>query len=330
MVTSYSPPVAGAASPLQRVVFVANYGGMGASGIAATGSVTSYLVGESGNVHPLGTISAGLNAPQGLVFDRSGDLWVSGSNTNTIVEFTKATLAQHSPKPSVIISAGRSGNLNGPGGLAFDPSGNLWVANTGVTTVVEYTKTELMKSGAPAPVLTISNNSFNTPFGVALDTAGNLWVSDNAQPGSPGVFEYARSQLDKAPASPQLTLSLPAANGGDDTRSGLAFDPSGNLWVVSAGGASLVEFAKSELSRAGSVPRTSISSGSSNSLGAPDDITFDSAGDMWVANTGSSTLVEFARAELAKSGSPKPVTTIDGTSTGLNSPMSVAIAPVSG
>ncbi len=51
---------------------------------------------------------------------------------------------------------------------------------------------------------------------------------------------------------------------------------------------------------------------------------------MWVANTGSSTLVEFARAELAKSGSPQPVTTIDGTSTGLYSPMSVAIEPLGG
>ncbi len=114
MVMPYSPPVAGAASPPERVVFVANYGGMGSSGVAATGSVTSYRVGGGGDVRPLATISAGVNAPQGLAFDGSGNLWVSDSNTNTVVEFTKAALAQHLPNPSVTISAGRSEDLNGP------------------------------------------------------------------------------------------------------------------------------------------------------------------------------------------------------------------------
>jgi len=320
-------PVAGAVPASPGIVFVANYGGTGSTGIAATGSVTSYRVGKSGDLHPLATISAGVSGPQGVAFDRSGNLWVSNSNTNTLVEFTKAALSQSSPKPVVTISAGPSGNLNGPGGLAFDSAGNLWVANTGVTTVVEYPKAELTKSGAPAPVLTISNNSFNVPFGVAFDKAGDLWVSDNAQPGSPGVFEYAKSRLGKVVPNPRLTFSLPTTNGGDDTRTGLAFDPAGNLWVVNSANGSLAEFAKTELARAGAVPRVSISSDSSGSLGAPNDISFDSRGDLWVANTGSSTVVEFVPAELAKSGSPKPLTTIGGTGTGLNYPMSVVVEP---
>ncbi len=47
-----------------------------------------------------------------------------------------------------------------------------------------------------------------------------------------------------------------------------------------------------------------------------------------MANTGANTVVEFSKSELAKSGSPTPVRTISGQATGLNYPMSVAVAPV--
>ncbi|HTW07151.1 MAG TPA: hypothetical protein VME46_06565 [Acidimicrobiales bacterium] len=71
-----------------------------------------------------------------------------------------------------------------------------------------------------------------------------------------------------------------------------------------------------------------ITSNSSNSLGAPDGISIGSSGDLWVANTGSSTVAEFAKSELSKSGSPKPISAIAGGSTGLNFPMAVLVAPI--
>jgi sugar lactone lactonase YvrE len=323
--TTISSSAASAAAGAPGTVFVANYGGMGGSGMAATGSVTSYRPDATGNTHALGTISAKVNAPQGLTFDSSGDLWVANSNTNTVCEYTKSELALASPAPSVTISSDPSGDLNTPGGLAFDSSGDLWVANTGVTTVVEYTRSQLAKTGSPTPRATISNASFNTPFGVAFDSSGDLWVSDNAQPGSPAVFKYTKSELAKASPAPSVTIALQASPDGDDTRSGLAFDPRGDLWVVNSGGYSLVEFTKSDLAKAKPTPSVTISS---NALeNAPDDIIFDSSGDLWVANTGNNTIDEYTRSELAKSGSPAPSRTITGQRTGLNAPMSVAIEP---
>ncbi|HUB68920.1 MAG TPA: NHL repeat-containing protein [Acidimicrobiales bacterium] len=322
-----APAAAGAAPVPGGLVFVVNYGGMGSSGIAANGSVMSYRLDGSGNLHPWQTISKGLSAPQGLTFDHAGDLWVSSSNTNTLVEYKRAELAGHSPLPSVTISPDSNGSLNGPGGLAFDSAGDLWVANTGVTTVVEYSAAQLAKSGSPTPEVTISNSNFTTPYGVALDSSGNLWVSDNDQPTSPGVWEYPKSQLAKASPAPAVTLNLPVSPLGDDTRSGLAFDSAGNLWVVNSGGGALVEFAKSQLAKRTSTPHVTITAGTSNSLNAPDGMSIDSSGDVWVANTGSSTIVEFAKSELSKSGSPKPIRTIAGTSTGLNFPMDVEVAP---
>jgi sugar lactone lactonase YvrE len=306
-------------------VFIANYGG-GGMGTQGLGGVSAFRSSAAGDAHPLGSISAKLSAPQGLTFDSAGNLWVTSSNTNTVVEYARSQLAKASPAPSVILSSDRSGSLNGPGSLVFGPSGDLWVANTSVSTVVEYTKSQLAESGSPSPPVTISNNSFNAPYGVAIDSSGDLWVSDNAQQGSPAVFEYAKSQLTKAASTPERTLSLPLNPIGDDTRSGLAFDTTGNLWVVNSSANSLVEFARNELTKGSSAPSVTISS-ESNSLNSPDDLAFGSSGDMWVANTGGNTVVEYSRSQLAKSGSPKPVRIISGAATGLNFPMGVAVEP---
>jgi sugar lactone lactonase YvrE len=316
-----------AATP-PATVFVANFGGEGATGVLATGSVTSYHSGAKGNGPAWQTIATKINAPQGVAFDGSGDLWVANSNTNTLFEYTKSELAKHSPVPAVTISSTASGSLTGPGGLTFDRGGNLWVANTSISTVVEYAKDQLSVSGSPTPKVTISNNSFNAPYGVAVDSSGDLWVSDNAQQGSPALYEYTKADLAKVAPSPRLTISLPLNSIGDDTRSGLSFDHAGNLWLVNSAGNSLVEFGKTELVEAAPRPMVTISASSPNGLNAPDGLAFDAAGDAWVANTGANAIVEFSKSQLAKSGSPPPVRTISGNATGLNYPMSVAVAPV--
>jgi sugar lactone lactonase YvrE len=124
---------------------VANFGGEGASGIQATGSLTSYRADAKGNAAALQTMAAKINAPQGVAFDNTGDLWIANSNTNTLLEYTKNELSKASPTPVVTILCNSSGSSNGPGGLIFDRSGNLWVANTSTSTVVEFAKSQLSR-----------------------------------------------------------------------------------------------------------------------------------------------------------------------------------------
>lgn len=54
-------------------------------------------------------------------------------------------------RPEAVITKG----VDGPYGLAFDASGDLWVSNNNTDTVVEYTKSELAKV-SPAPSVIIS------------------------------------------------------------------------------------------------------------------------------------------------------------------------------
>ena len=77
-----------------------------------------------------------LNNPTGVAFDADGNLWVSNTDSHTVVKFTPTQLAvSGKPTPDVTISAtarailGPSVSLYSPEGLAFDSSGDLWVAN---------------------------------------------------------------------------------------------------------------------------------------------------------------------------------------------------------
>jgi hypothetical protein len=62
-------------------------------------------------------------------------------------------------------------------------------------------------------------------------------------------------------------------------------------------------------------------------ISTPSDLAFDSSGDLWVLSSGDNALVEYTKAELAKSGSPTPASIIKGAATGLNTPQYFAMEP---
>jgi len=83
-----------------------------------------------------------------------------------------------------VITAG----VNGPGDLAFDPSGNLWVSNGSSGTVVEYSRAELAKA-SPVPTVTISPGT--GAGGIAFWPSGDLWVGSS----NGVVVEFTKAQL---------------------------------------------------------------------------------------------------------------------------------------
>jgi sugar lactone lactonase YvrE len=252
-----------------------------------------------------------LVCPAFMAFDSAGDLWVANYMGNTLVEYTPAQLAQSGdPAPAVTISApddcftaegtsitttaASAAGLCGPAGLAFDAHGDLWVTNLFLPSVVEYTPAQLAQSGSPTPATVIGTTNPTTSTG-------------------------PHSLLDPL----------------DDT-----FDAAGNLWVSNAvysgptARGTLVEYTPAQLAHSGApTPAVTISStgGTSTgtgpaSLSAPSGLELDTTGNLWVANTGNDSLVEYTPAQLAHSGAPAPADTIAGTATGLDGPNGLAIA----
>ena len=146
--------------------------------------------------------------------------------------------------------------FTGPSSLAFDRTGNLFVADVSGT-IYKFT---------PAGVRTSFALGLNNPLGLACDSAGNLFVADD---GDGTIYKF----------TPQGARSTFAS--GLSTCSGLAFDRVGNLFVsadfdaVTQGVAKVYKFTPEGV-------RSIFASG----FTGPWSLAFDNAGNLWVADTG--------------------------------------------
>jgi sugar lactone lactonase YvrE len=226
-------------------------------------------------------------------------------------------------EPSFISSscAETATNMCSPYGVAFDSSGNLFVADQGDNRVLEYASSSLTSNGPAASMVFgsttfssatcsgyISATSSGTCLGdireIALDSSGDLLVSDY---GSEGVDRLL------SPLSTGMTGSLAVGGQGCQRLSnaicnpdGVALDSKGNLWVADERLQRVLEFQPPFT--AGEVASLVIgapnltSSGdcvaaetSSAYLCQPDAIAFDSSGDLWVADAGYSSSVYISK-----------------------------------
>ena len=277
-------PVA-AAQPL--MLYVANW---------SDSTVVGYpLGGPYGS--PRVTLSTGVIEPQGLLFDRAGDLWVA--NSGSLDEYAKDQLTKRSPTPETVIQGSTSFAT-----MAWDSSGDLWVDGYGDNTVDEYANSQLTRSGTPTPKVTLSGNDLSRPVGLTFDRDGDLWIGneDNGQ-----VLEYAKRQLTRS-GSPTPRVDYIAD--GYAVEEDVVFDSSGNLWTSPGQPAVLVEYTKSQLTKPRASPAVSIKSLTLPAQDWPGGMTFDPSGNLWTTTWTGETVVEFTKAQLRNTGSPRPVVTI--------------------
>jgi secreted PhoX family phosphatase len=307
----------------------------GSPGLVFTSSggannVTAYPVNAKGDAKPSVNIGDGIHSAAGLAFDSAGDLWAANSGSNSVVEFPKGELGKASPTPTVKLSSDHSGSIKTPAGLAFDSSGDLWVANA--TGDVEFSKSQLARSGSPTPAVTITTDlplKVYQGAGLAFDSSGDLWVATFM---AGKVLEYAKGQLARSgKPAPKVTISASQSQLSSGYATGdVAFDAAGDLWVPDPAGADIVEYTRSEIATSGiHTPKVTITRELAGlpSLMGPAGITFDSSGDLWVANSGGNTLSEFGKSQLSKSGEPTPLRIIGGFNTNLNGPLGIALEP---
>lgn len=100
----------------------------------------------------------GFVRPAHAVFDIKGDLWVSDFLSNAVFEYTLAQLAVGGPIviPNLIPNVELTSNpaFTGPIGIAFDAAGDLWIANTGTTTIFEFNAASLPTAAGSTVTLT--------------------------------------------------------------------------------------------------------------------------------------------------------------------------------
>lgn len=195
------------------------------------------------NNHPAPAItirSAKFKFIQQAVFDTNNDMWVTDNGNNALFEFTPSQLATGGANVTPHTTVLSSPAFNGPLGLAFGPTGHLWIANNGTTTIFGFDP-PLPTSGIHTltPKVILSDNgagSIQGSWALVFDTAGNLWSSNANAPQT--VVEFASASLGATgKPNPAVTISPAIAFGFASliAPNGLAFDNAGDLSVVSSG-----------------------------------------------------------------------------------------------
>jgi trimeric autotransporter adhesin len=160
----------------------------------ATGLISTIAgTGTAGyNGDGIAATSAELNYPDAVVLDAAGDVFISDSHNNRVREVNKST-----GLISTVAGTGTAGyngdgiaatsaELNGPGGLAIDASGNLFIADTSNVRVREVSAaTGLINTvvgtgttGYNGDNIAAGSAELSTPEGLAIDSVGNLYIAD--------------------------------------------------------------------------------------------------------------------------------------------------------
>jgi len=178
----------------------------------------------------------GMSEPVGLAVDAAGNLYVADAGNNRVLRFPKP-FSQTSILPNMVIGqkdfTTATANLNGIGAntlafnpgsgaltayLAFDSSGNLWVADAGNNRVLRF-NASVLTAGASNPAAdtvigqtgfasngttgyTLQNvNVIEEPTGLAFDSTGNLFVSESLSNQNGRVLVYPAPQFTGEPAT---------------------------------------------------------------------------------------------------------------------------------
>ena len=299
---------AGLASDLSGNIYVADTENSTVRKITSDGNVGT-LAGLAGSFGTNDGFGAGARfyGPQAVAANSAGQLFVADSGNSTIRKITSSgsvsTFAGVAGVSNSFDGTGANAQFYHPEGVATDPGGNVYVTDTWNHTVRKITP-----AGAVTTLAGLAGNfgaadganskaRFNRPTGIAVDSATNIFIADS--------LNHTIRKM-----TPDGTVSTIAGLAGvwgssDGTNNaarfylpdGISFGANGDLFVTDAGNQTL-----RKISSVGTnwivttVAGLDGLAGSANGTGStaqfyfPAAIGFDSAGYLYVADTGNNSI----------------------------------------
>lgn len=261
--------------------------------IGTDGTVTTVAGnGTPGYLDASSAANAEFYAPQGLVVDPQGNIFVADFGNNAIREISASGVVSTfagNTKPGFENGAGQSSEFNSPYGIALDKSGNFYVSDFNNNAIRKITSQGVVSRVAgnhysPGYVNTTVNiadsvfGAFHNPAGIAVDATGNIFVSDlgnsairQITPG--GVI----TTIGGGPGQVSL-IGYPA---------GLSIDAQGNLFIADEGGRVIELTAARTLYVLGGTSGVSgfaDGSGPAAQFNTPIGTAIDNAGNIYVAD----------------------------------------------
>ncbi len=321
---------------------------LGFAGLALVAVVAACNSSNTSNLN--GGLGIGPNFP-------TSTLYAANSNTNGISIYSAPLASGEVPSYQI---GGSSTLLDGPQYMTFDTTDtgalnkSLWVTNydsgSGTSQVLVF---KYLATGAVIPLQNFTYAGMGRPRGIAIDSANAIAVAavfpPAVSPELPSQIQFFTSGASGA-VVPFAVITGPAT--GLNVPSGLAYDASGNLIVANRQGASVETFAiptpaptpsaspspsASPTASAGptatptAIPTPQLDydvapianiSGASTGLTNPAGVAVDAAGNIYVADAGNASVLEFAK---GATGNVAPLRVISGAATMLQQPLDVRV-----
>ncbi len=331
-------------------LFIAESLGQRVRKVDTAGIITTFA---GGGIPDLGddrsATSAQFDPSSGVAFDFWGNLYIADLGNNRIRKVDKLTrIITTVAGTGLTGSAGDGGpatvaQLNGPFAIAFDSSGNLYIADstgrrvrkvdrlTGIITTFAGTGVSgSAGDGGPAVAAQVNN-----PQGVAVDFSGNLYIS-----------EFAGHRVRKVNLSTGIITTVagtgvtgfsgdngPATAAKLNIPQGIAIDFSGNLYIADVGNNRIrkVDATGIITTIAGTGTRGYLGDGgpaTAATLDIPQGVSVDSSGNLYIADGNRIRKVDTTGIIMTIAGTGVGVFAGDGgpaTAAQLNGPRGVAI-----
>jgi len=232
--------------------------------------------------------NATFGGPAGLIFDPSGNLFISEVINNDIRKMAPSGLV------STFAGTGTAGEINGPGSsatfdapyqLAIDAGQNLYVSDFNNNVVRQITPSGVVSTFAGTGVQGSLNgdkaaSTFDNPEGLVFDPSGNMYISDRGNSTvrkidvNGQVSTFAVLNGGAPPASPDAGLGF------------LSADVSGNLYFGNTDQVEANAPASNPTVIAGSgSPGFADGKGNAALFFGADGITADAIGNIYIADT---------------------------------------------
>ena len=238
-----------------------------------------------------------------MAADPSGTLYVVDTTANTVRQITPAgvvtTLAGKTDVSGHQDGRGLEALFNSPMGIARDPSGTLYVADSAASVVRRITRDGVVSTLAGLPNVRGNVDGvgvaarFSAPMAIAIDGAGNLLVTD----------EWVNNIRKVTPAGEVTTWANQSGQRGSTdgpagqarfiVPAGIAIDHAGNVYVCDYGNRTIRKispegivstFAGRPNPGAKRTPRSTDGTGAGGEFSSPLAITVDDSGNLYVAD----------------------------------------------